>query len=190
MENHSAALQLYARQWCENPDDCIQEVLIRIAQRTEVPENWLPWLYRVVKNQAISFRRKSNRRVKHEQGAGQQRESWFSDLKCGEFDAADVSGALQQLPDKNREVITMKIWGNLTFEQISDSVDCSVSTAHERYKSGLGELKKMLNGKTFLKNSDSDRSGRSVPAEIGNGEIGNAEMRNTKLPVAKLSVEK
>lgn len=158
MEKHSAALQLYARQWCENPDDCIQEVLIRIAQRKEVPENWLPWLYRVVKNEAISLRRKSNRRMKHEQAAGQQRSFWFSSLETGEFDEADVSLALQQLPDRRREAITMKIWGGLTFEEMSESLECSVSTAFERYKSGLTELGKILNGKTLkMKNKNTDQ---------------------------------
>lgn len=162
MEKHSAALQLYARQWCEYPDDCIQEVLIRIAQRKEVPENWLPWLYRVVKNEAISLRRKSNRRIKHEQAAGQQRAFWFSSLETGEFDEADVTHALQQLPEKRREAITMKIWGGLTFEEIAESLECSVSTAFERYKSGLTELGKILNGKTLkTKNKNMDQVERS-----------------------------
>ena len=113
----------------------------------ELPEHWLPWVYRVVKNEAISQRRKSNRRLKHEQSAGTEREVWFCAVDEGEFDASDLTRALKELDDLKREIITAKIWGGLTFEQIAEAFECSVSTAYERFKSGLTEMKRILNGK-------------------------------------------
>lgn len=150
LEIHAPALQLFARQWCDNPEDCIQEMVIKLSRLDKLPEYWLPWVYRVVKNEAISQRRKSNRRTKHEHQAGSSRDVWFCTVDKGEFDATDLTGALQQLSEQKREIITAKIWGGLTFEQISEAFDCSVSTAYERYKSGLSELKRILNGKEIF----------------------------------------
>lgn len=150
LEVHAPALQLFARQWCECPEDCIQDVVIKISKMESVPENWLPWLYRVVKNEAISLRRKSSRRQKHEQNAGRERQVWFCTTEEGEFDASDLSSALGQLEEMKREIITAKIWGGLTFEQIADAFDCSISTAYERFKSGLEELKRILNRREVI----------------------------------------
>lgn len=152
LEIHAPALQLFARQWCESPEDCLQDVVIKISRMDTVPERWLPWLYRVVKNEAISQRRKSNRRQKHEKTAGTERPTWFCSTDEGEFDATDLSRALGQLDDPKREIITAKIWGGLTYEQISEAFDCSVSTAYERFKSGLEDLKRILNGREVFGN--------------------------------------
>lgn len=147
LEIHAPALQLFARQWCESPEDCIQDVVIKLSRLEEIPERWLPWVYRVVKNEAISQRRKSNRRQKHEQNAGIQRPTWFCSTDEGEYGAADLTTALQELAEHKREIITAKIWGGLTYEQISEALGCSVSTAYERFKSGLEDLKRILNGR-------------------------------------------
>ena len=84
LEVHAPALQLFARQWCESPEDCIQEVVIKLSRLEKVPEHWLPWVYRVVKNEAISQRRKSNRRTKHEHHAGAIRDVWFCTVDQGD----------------------------------------------------------------------------------------------------------
>src|SRR5262249_19225864 len=40
------ALALYAAQWADNPDDCVQEGLIRLARQATWPDNEVAWLYR------------------------------------------------------------------------------------------------------------------------------------------------
>ena len=38
LDEHGAALVLYARQWCASPDDVVQEALIQLARQPQVPE--------------------------------------------------------------------------------------------------------------------------------------------------------
>jgi RNA polymerase sigma-70 factor (ECF subfamily) len=54
--------------------------------------------------------------------------------------------ALRSLPDEQREVITLKIDGELTFAQIAQVVGVSVSTAASRYHYALKKLKTSLDG--------------------------------------------
>src|SRR6516162_1775122 len=50
VNEHAAALVLYARQWCAAPEDVVQEAFIKLAARRPSPDNLVGWLYRVVRN--------------------------------------------------------------------------------------------------------------------------------------------
>ncbi len=52
--------------------------------------------------------------------------------------------AVEKLTDKLREVVTMKIWGGLTFAQIADVLKISHNTAASRYRYALEQLQKNL----------------------------------------------
>jgi RNA polymerase sigma-70 factor (ECF subfamily) len=56
-----------------------------------------------------------------------------------ERDAA-IEAALNQLPGDQREVIVMKIWGELTFAQIGDALEISPNTAASRYRYAIARL--------------------------------------------------
>jgi RNA polymerase sigma-70 factor (ECF subfamily) len=54
--------------------------------------------------------------------------------------------AIRSLPDEQREVITLKIDGELTFAQIAQVTGVSLSTAASRYHYALQKLKTSLGG--------------------------------------------
>lgn len=54
--------------------------------------------------------------------------------------------ALSKLPEKFREVITLKIWGELTFDQIGKTLDISPNTAASRYRYGMEAMRRSLEG--------------------------------------------
>ena len=54
--------------------------------------------------------------------------------------------AIRSLPDEQREVITLKIDGELTFAQIAQVMGVSISTAASRYHYALQKLKTSLVG--------------------------------------------
>ena len=54
-----------------------------------------------------------------------------------------IQTAMGQLPDIYREVITLKVWGGLTFSEIADSLDIPANTAASRYRYGIAELRKL-----------------------------------------------
>lgn len=55
-----------------------------------------------------------------------------------------ISEALSLLPDEQREVIALKIWGDLTFEEIAAVQQVSLQTAASRYRYALQKLKEKL----------------------------------------------
>jgi RNA polymerase sigma-70 factor (ECF subfamily) len=55
-----------------------------------------------------------------------------------------IAAALRTLPEEQREVLTMKIWGGLTFPQIALALDVSANTAASRYRYALVKLREQL----------------------------------------------
>jgi RNA polymerase sigma-70 factor (ECF subfamily) len=55
-----------------------------------------------------------------------------------------LRGAIGKLPEKLREVLTLKIWGGLTFAEIGKVLSLSNNTAASRYRYALEQLQKKL----------------------------------------------
>ena len=142
LDVHGAALALYAAQWTEAADDCVQEALVELARQPVLPENVVAWLYRVVKNRALNVARGARRRRERETRVARLviRDTQPFD-RC---DALAVTAALEQLAANEREVVVMRIWGGLKFEQIAAALAVSTSTAHRVYQQALQQLRERL----------------------------------------------
>lgn len=151
LDRYAAALQLFARQWCAQADDVVQEAFVRLVQQPVPPHDPAAWLYRVVRNGAISAARSADRRHRHESRA--VREFWFASRDDDALDAQLAAAALEQLPLEQREPIVAHLWGELTFEQIADIAGISVTTAYRRYQAGLKTLRERLEAECPPKNS-------------------------------------
>src|SRR4051812_8935606 len=134
LDEHGAALVLFAQQWCATPEDVVQEAFIQLMQQRPLPLNVAGWLYRVVRNGAISASRASARRVRHETSAAVRRESWFKPSLDDAIDAGVAKAALCLLPIEDREVIVLRIWGGRSFDEIAELIGKSTSTAHRRFE--------------------------------------------------------
>src|SRR5260221_5767069 len=66
LDEHGAALALYAAQWTDAADDCVQEALVELARQRQSPEHVVAWLYRVVKHRALNAARGDRRRRERE----------------------------------------------------------------------------------------------------------------------------
>ena len=62
LSRHGGALVLYARQWTVMPEDVVQDALLQLVRQHREPENVVAWLYRAVRNGAISAARSEERR--------------------------------------------------------------------------------------------------------------------------------
>ncbi len=142
LEEHGAALVLYARQWCASPEDVVQEAFAKLVSRPARPEHVVAWLYRVVRNGAMSAARGERRRKQREMHSATS-EAWFSDA-AGALDAREAAAALGSLASELREVVVARIWGGLTFAEIAELTETSTSTAQRRYEQGLRELQTRL----------------------------------------------
>ncbi len=144
LRRHAPALVLYARTWCDSPDDVVQEALLSLVAQRQPPRDTAAWLFRTVRNAAISASRASRRRRRHESRAARNHATWFHASPDDLVDARAATEALESLTSENREVIVARLWGGLTFEEIATLVGCSSSAAHRRYTSGMSELKERL----------------------------------------------
>ncbi len=144
VDEQSAALLLYARQWCGAPEDVVQEAFLKLAGQVKTPDYPVAWLYRVVRNGAISAARSAQRRRRHEEAAAGRTPAWFIPSEAGQLDGEIASAALAKLPLEQREIIVAHLWGGLTFEQIALLIGSSSSTAHRRYLEGLTALRERL----------------------------------------------
>lgn len=147
-EERGAALVLYARQWTTNPEDALQEAMIDLANQTPPPNDPIAWLFRVVRNKAINAARAEARRSKHQALAAELREDWFVAPPDMELDRQELQSALAELPSLEREIVVARIWGEMSFEQISNLVDRPISTLFRHYQSALATLARRLSAST------------------------------------------
>jgi RNA polymerase sigma-70 factor (ECF subfamily) len=143
LDRHAAALELFARSWCDCADDVVQEALIELARQPNTPRDVVGWLYRVVRNRAISAGRSSRRRRTRE--AAVSPGEWFAASPDDALDARAAAEALASLPREQREVVVARLWGGMTFAEIGRLTGASDSAAHRRYEAAIAELRKRLN---------------------------------------------
>jgi RNA polymerase sigma-70 factor (ECF subfamily) len=144
IDEHAAALVLYARQWCCAADDVVQEAFLALASQRAPPDNVVAWLYRVVRNGAIAAARSEQRRRRHEKSAATLASGWFLPREGADLDGQTVREALAGLPLALREPLVAHLWGGLSFEQLGTVMGVSASTVHRRYQEGLSALRERL----------------------------------------------
>jgi RNA polymerase sigma-70 factor (ECF subfamily) len=136
---HAPALRLYARQWGEGSEDLVQEAFVRLAQQLSPPDQVLPSLYRVIRNQALADNRGAIRRRQRETRQGDYASTllnWFADAG-DQLDAQEATRLLGELSLEFREVVVARLWSGLTFAEIAELVGCSLPTAQRRYQAAL-----------------------------------------------------
>jgi RNA polymerase sigma-70 factor (ECF subfamily) len=147
IDRFASALELYARQWCDAPEDVVQEAFVKLSAQRATPLRLEAWLFKAVRNGAINAGIAQRRRRSHETNAAAQAARWFETDKPRHALAVDLESAqaaLAALPLEQREVVIAHIWAGLTFEQIAEVSGTSTSAAHRAYQTGLKSLRERL----------------------------------------------
>lgn len=151
LEEWGGRLLLFARQQAPDPveaEDIVQEAFVRYwKSRQTQPELSPPLLFTFVRRIATDRARQWRRRrigldalrVEHANGEG-----WFEPIIDDRERAALIESALRSLPVEQREVLILKIWADLTFDQIGATLEISPHTAASRYRYGLGQMRRQL----------------------------------------------
>ncbi|HLH55535.1 MAG TPA: RNA polymerase sigma factor [Verrucomicrobiae bacterium] len=147
LELHSAKFLLYARQKARSEadaQDLMQEAIIEAARRIGGDNPPAPALvFATMHRRAIDLARQDDRRRARELAAAPGADSWFDTEIEDRERARTIQVAMQKLPEIYREVITLKVWGELTFLEIAETLNIPANTAASRYRYGLQELRRL-----------------------------------------------
>ncbi|MDA8774604.1 RNA polymerase sigma factor [Opitutales bacterium] len=144
---HGGKLLLFARQQARYPDDAedlLQEAFVRIWRLYGHTGEVSPGLvYRAIRRLAIDWARSLDRRKIREEKVSLDSplsSSFERSLERDERNQALIR-AVENLPKEQGEVLTLKIWGELTFDEIARTLDLSLNTVASRYRYALQKLK-------------------------------------------------
>ena len=139
-------LRLYARQWVDaaGADDVVQEVFVRMLSGGKFPDEPRTWLYRCVRNAAISASRSNRRRGAREQTVASDTPLWFVPRPEDRIDGRAAREAMLKLPAAQREIVALRIWSGLTLAEIREVTGLPVSTIHDQFRAALATLRSSL----------------------------------------------
>lgn len=143
-------LLLCARQWTRtaaDAEDVVQEAFVRYwRHQRHLPGEPMALLVTSVRRAAWDLARREERRTGREDraGAAEPDVGYFELPVEGEERRDAVERALAGLPPEQRETLVLKIWGELTFEQIGRELGLSPNTVASRYRYGLAALREAL----------------------------------------------
>lgn len=148
----SPKLLLYAAQLCPSradAEDVVQMAFVRWWRRfPEGNQEHIPLLYAAVRTIALDQRRSDTRRVRRESASevavASEHTPFFDTSPEQRETARIVQEALTALPENQREVVTLKLWGGLTFAEIAETTGESINTISGRYRYALQGLQKKL----------------------------------------------
>src|ERR1051325_9500967 len=94
------------------------------------------YLFASVRNAVLTVRKLNNRNSPLDPEA-----LCFTSEQRDFAEEARLKQSLAALPEDQREVIVLHVWGELTFSQISELLGLSLNTAASRYRYALAKLK-------------------------------------------------
>ena len=138
-------------------DDILQNTLIKVVRvidegRYADTGKFLSWVLRIAHNQVIDyFRAQKSAKTVNESDAGYNvlgtlrfADSTVEDKMVAEQIAADVRRLVDFLPEEQREVVMLRYYSGLSFQEIADQTDVSINTALGRMRYALINLRKMI----------------------------------------------
>ena len=144
---YGAQLLLYARQWLSRggeAEDVVQDVFLRLIEHQQEPQNVKAWLYRAVRNGALSAARTRRRRADREQRVARDHPEWFQQAPGDLIDARAAQEALTKLPEAQREIVVLRIWARMTLQEVSETTGLPISTVHDHYRTALAAVRKTM----------------------------------------------
>jgi len=141
----------------EIAEDLLQETFIKAIKtihsgRYNEEGKFLPWISRIAHNMAIDYFRKQKRypMIMMEDGSNvfntlDFAENPYESNQIQKEEHARLRELIQNLPDTQREVLMMRHYMQLSFQEIAEHTGVSINTALGRMRYALINLRKQMN---------------------------------------------
>lgn len=166
IERHSVRVRSYIGMMVKDDDvadDIFQETFIKAVKvidegRYTDSGKFLSWVLRIAHNRVLDhFRRQKSSRQINEAEAGYD---VIGTMRFSEPTAEDemVHGEMVQvirdlidlLPDEQKEVVRLRYYSKLSFQEIADETEVSINTALGRMRYALINLRRMIKEKNIV----------------------------------------
>lgn len=143
-------------------EDIFQDTFIKVIRtlkRGKYNEEgkFLPWVMRIAHNLVIDHFRKNKRMPKFDNSGDF---NIFSVLSDNDLNAekqlikdqieSDVKELIKELPEDQLEVLTMRIYKDMSFKEISERTGVSINTALGRMRYALINLRKIIEKRNLI----------------------------------------
>lgn len=168
IDRHTHRVRDYIRMMVKDndvADDILQETFIKAVRvidegRYADTGKFLSWILRIAHNQVIDhFRSQKNTKTVSESDAGYNMlgtlrfaERTVEDAMISSQIEEDVRRLIDRLPAEQREVVMMRYYSGLSFQEIADQTDVSINTALGRMRYALINLRKMIKENNLILN--------------------------------------
>ena len=168
IERHTPRVRDYIRMMVKDrdvADDIMQETFIKVVRviddgRYADNGKFLSWVLRIAHNQVIDhFRATKNSKAVNESDAGYNMlgtvrfaENSVEDRMIAQQIEEDVRRMIDLLPDEQREVVMMRYYSGMSFQEIADQTDVSINTALGRMRYALINLRRMIKEQNIILN--------------------------------------
>ncbi|MGY5850867.1 RNA polymerase sigma factor [Salegentibacter sp. F14] len=137
-------------------EDVFQDTFIKVINTLKKGKyneegKFLPWVMRIAHNLVIDHFRKNKRMPKFENKGDFNIFSVLSDSNLNaetqlikEQIECDVQELIKELPEDQLEVLTMRIYKDMSFKEISERTGVSINTALGRMRYALINLRKII----------------------------------------------
>lgn len=138
-------------------EDLLQDTYIKTIRtiksgRYNEEGKFLPWIIRIANNLAIDYFRREKRYPKVSVGEGDG--LFFNSLKLSQAPAEsdqiknethkELRKLIKELPETQKEVLTMRHYGEMSFKEIAEATGVSINTALGRMRYALINLRKKM----------------------------------------------
>lgn len=133
-EQYKDGIFRYALSITKDPhlaEDVLQDTFLKVLSGAAPrnPDMAQAWLYRVARNLCLDHLRKCNREQPHTQ------------ISCEEQNQYAYIDLISPLSHKEQEIVTLKIVGGLTHQEIGTVLGISAKAAQKRYERAIATLR-------------------------------------------------
>lgn len=141
---HGAALVLFAAAITGDrgrAQDAVQQVFLKMmeARSFRRAKDVKAYLFACVRNAVLNDLKLRQRHVALDTDA-----AWFDPPEFDHAAERNLRRALGELPEDQREVLVLHVWGELTFAQLAEVLGLSPNTAASRYRYALAKLREIM----------------------------------------------